>query len=208
MTPILNTILIIVAALCMVGALYFLFLGLRNRSEVPESSYGVERQEVRHIVLASYFRGGFLFCLGLIMVAIIGIGNYPGPAVTEDNDLSDPGIFAPADDEAANPTATRTANPTSAPSPTSPVPTLTATTSPTPLPTDTPIVIIAIVASPNGLWLRERPGGTQEVELIADGAELIVLNGNEVVDGTEWQLVRTPSGLEGWVANEYIQVNQ
>jgi len=206
-TPILNTILIIVAALCMVGALYFLFLGLRNRNEVPESSYGVERQEVRHIVLASYLRGGFLFCLALILVAIIGIGNYPGPTVT-DEDFTDPGVFAPADEGATNPTATRTTNPTRAPSPTSPIPTLTATTSPTPLPTDTPIVIIAIVASPNGLWLRERPAGTQEVELIADGAELIVLNGNEVVDGTEWQLVRTPSGLEGWVATEYIHVNQ
>lgn len=208
MTPVLNTILMIVAALCLLGALYFLFVGLRSRSEVPESSYGVERQEVRHIVLASYFRSGFLFCLALILVAILGIGNYPGPKGPEDNTLTNPGVSTPVDNDAVNPTATKKTDPTNRPSPTSPVPTLTPTTTPTAIPTDTPIVIIAIVTSPNGLWLRESPGGTQEVELIADGAELIVLDGIEVADDIEWQFVRTPSGLEGWVAADFIQVNQ
>lgn len=208
MTPVLNTILIIVAALCMVGALYFLIVGLRSRSEVPESSYGVERQEVRHIVLASYFRSGFFFCLALILVAILSIGNYPEPTVQENKTLTDPGVSTPVDNDAILQTATTTTDPAAKPSPTSPVPTLTPTTTPTPIPTDTPIVVIAIVTSPNGLWLRESPGGTQEVELIADGTELIVLNGNEVAEDIEWQLVRTPSGLEGWVAAEYIQVSQ
>jgi hypothetical protein len=62
----------------------------------------------------------------------------------------------------------------------------------------------AVVNSPNGLWLREAPGGTQEVELIPDGTVLILLPGLETVDGTEWQQVRTPAGNEGWVAVEFI----
>jgi hypothetical protein len=33
---------------------------------------------------------------------------------------------------------------------------------------------------------------------------LTVLAGREVVDGFEWQQVRTPAGNEGWVAVEFI----
>jgi hypothetical protein len=62
----------------------------------------------------------------------------------------------------------------------------------------------AVVNSPNGLYLREAPGGTQEVELIPDGTILIVLEGREVVDGLEWQQVQTPAGNVGWVAVDFI----
>ena len=60
------------------------------------------------------------------------------------------------------------------------------------------------VNSPNGLWLRERAGGTQQLELIAHGEELIVLDGIEIAEELEWRQVRTISGQEGWVAVDFI----
>ena len=64
------------------------------------------------------------------------------------------------------------------------------------------------MSSPNGLYLREAPGGSQELELIADGTELILLDGSETVDDLEWRQVRTPAGNEGWVAADFIVVQQ
>jgi SH3-like domain-containing protein len=66
------------------------------------------------------------------------------------------------------------------------------------------VVATALVNSPNGLWLRESPGGTQEVELIPDGSVLILLPGREVANDSEWQQVRTQAGNEGWVAVDFI----
>ena len=62
----------------------------------------------------------------------------------------------------------------------------------------------AIVVSANGLWLRDSPGGTRELELIPDGATLIVLGGSETVEDSGWQEVETVGGNTGWVAVEFI----
>jgi hypothetical protein len=70
--------------------------------------------------------------------------------------------------------------------------------------TETRVLSSAIVNSPNGLWLREAPGGTQEVELIAHETALELLQGLETADDIEWQQVRTPAGNEGWVAAEFL----
>jgi hypothetical protein len=56
------------------------------------------------------------------------------------------------------------------------------------------------------LYLREAPGGSQELELIADGTELILLEGGETVDDLLWRRVLTPAGNEGWVAADFITV--
>jgi hypothetical protein len=78
----------------------------------------------------------------------------------------------------------------------------------TPEPTNTPILPSAAVSSPNGLWLRESPGGVQELELLPDGSVLILLQGLEIADELEWQEVRTPAGNVGWVAVEFIVYEQ
>ncbi|MGD8857403.1 MAG: SH3 domain-containing protein, partial [Chloroflexota bacterium] len=62
----------------------------------------------------------------------------------------------------------------------------------------------AVVNSPNGLWLREAPGGSQQVELIAHETTLELLPDRQTVDDLEWQQVRTPAGNEGWVAAEFL----
>ena len=71
----------------------------------------------------------------------------------------------------------------------------------TPEPSATAELATALVTSPNGLWLREAPGGNEQLELIPDGTSLTLLPGVEEVDGATWQQILTPAGNEGWVGN-------
>ena len=204
MTAVLNTILLIIAGLCFLGATFYLVIGIRTRSDASGSSYGIKRQEARQGAFVSFVRSIFLVSLALIIFAILGIGNLPKGDNFEDNKEMGPpdstlSATRPADQSSGSSTPGVLAA-----SPTSPVATLTATPTLTPVPTQTPVVITAIVNSPNGLWLREKPGGSQQLELIANGSELIVLEGNEMADDLEWRQVRTQSGQEGWVAVPFI----
>lgn len=205
MTPAASVIVTIVAVLLLVGAVIFFIKGLLAGQLVPGNAYGVERQKTRHVSLISYFRGAFLLGLALILFAILGIGNLP----EGNQDTETPLMLQTVVEEAATPgnsqpSATITLALFTV-TPTSPIPTLTATPTSSPVPTNTPDILIAVVNSPNGLWLRDRPGGTNRLELLSDQTELVVLDGNETVDEIEWQRVRTPSGIEGWVAVEYIR---
>jgi hypothetical protein len=174
-------------------------------------------------MLISFFGGTFLLILGLVIFGIYGVfGFEPFP---ETNELETGATFTPSPTvmttlPSSEATITPTENPTTSVTPvnlenletptfTPEIPTETPEPSETPSPetptvTSTPDIDTAVVNSPNGLWLRETPGGTQEVELIPDGTVLTVLAGREVVDGFEWQQVRTPAGNEGWVAVEFI----
>jgi hypothetical protein len=82
-----------------------------------------------------------------------------------------------------------------------PAATATATITPTPEPS-------AIVTAPAGLYLRDVPGGTAELELLGEGTVLVLLPGRQTVDDLDWQEVRTPSGLEGWVAADFLDYQQ
>lgn len=208
MTTVLNIIIPILAGLCLLGSVFYAVRGFRARSGSASQAYGVARQESRQEMLVSFSRAAVFFLLALILVGIFGLS--PRPETTEV--LPTPTTtVAPTD----RPTATATTAPTQTPTvtaaagestPTSTVPPELATETPdaTAEVTETPSVPTAVVNSPNGLWLRERPGGTQELELIPDGTALTLLDGRETVDGLEWQEVRTPAGNEGWVAVEFI----
>jgi hypothetical protein len=179
-------------------------LGIRARSDASGSSYGVKRQEARQGSIVSFMRSLFLVCLSLIIFAVLGIGNLPevkNPKSNENSELPNTSVSATRPTE--RPSESSTPRMLAA-SPTSPVATLTSTPTLTPIPTDTPVVIIALVNSPNGLWLREKPGGNQQIELIANESELIVLEGTEMADDLEWIEVRTQSDQEGWVAVPFI----
>ncbi len=222
---VLNAAAPIFAGLCVLGALYLVIRGLGSRG-VPQTAYGVARQEARQSMLVSFFAAAILLILGLIIFSIYGVfgfdlfseasGSEPGvtftpsPTVMVTAELLEATVEPVNDVPTAGPTNTpveldNLATPTFTPE----VPTETPQPSETPTPetptaTSTPDVDTAVVNSPNGLWLREAPGGTQEVELIADGTVLIVLAGRETVDDLEWQQVRTPAGNEGWVAVDFI----
>jgi hypothetical protein len=222
---VLNTAAPIFAGLCVLGALYLLLRGFRSRG-VPQTSYGVARQEARQSMLIAFFGAIILLLLGLLIFSIYGVFGFdlfseasgvesgatftPSPTVMMTSAPAETTIEPVNNVPTAGPTNTpvdleNLATPTFTPE----IPTETPPPSETPTPetptvTSTPDVDTAVVNSPNGLWLRERPGGTQEVELIPDGSVLTVLAGREIVDELEWQQVRTPAGNEGWVAVDFI----
>ena len=104
------------------------------------------------------------------------------------------------------PTATRT-DLTAESSPTSPIPTASAT--PQPTVTNTPQPPTASVSSGVGVWLRDLPGTeTEQLEWLLEGTILIVLPGQETVDDLLWQQVQTEDGLAGWVAADFIVVDE
>jgi hypothetical protein len=158
----------------------------------------------------SFLRAAFLVILVLILLGIYGLT--PGDEPLETEAAATPTMAATA--TASEATAVATATPVTA----TPVrleatasaeagePTLTVTSAPT---STTPAQVTAtpaaaVVNSPNGLWLREAPAGTQEVALIAHETVLELLPGRETVGDLEWQQVITPSGDEGWVAVEFL----
>lgn len=200
MTSILNVAIPILGGIFVLGGLLFINQGLGARRRAGDGAYGVARQEARQEMLVAFIRAVFLFIVGLILFGIFGLS--PGP-----EESPAPPAPSPTSTVQAEQTATVTAAPTNTPSSPDtatplPIPTLTLT--PTLEATSTSAVPTAVVNSPNGLWLREAPGGTQEVELIADGSTLTLLAGRETVDDLEWQQVRTPAGNEGWVAVDFI----
>jgi hypothetical protein len=220
---VLNIAAPIIAGLCILGALYLLFKGMQSRG-VPQSAYGVARQEARHSMMSSFVWAFLFLILGLIIFGVYSIFGFDflsaasqlEPEVTLTPTQALTAVPAEATIEPVNESLTTEPTNTpvilqelSTPTFTPEIPTETPTpsitpTPPMPTPTFTPDVDTAVVNSPNGLWLREAPGGTQEIELIPDGTVLVLLPGLETVDGTEWQEVRTPAGNEGWVAVDFI----
>jgi hypothetical protein len=201
----LSDILILVGGgLFILLALWAVWQAVRSRSQSTRKLYGVGRVEAHKAMQIALLRGAFFLILGLILLAVFGLSLRPDDLLP-----SDP-AFTPRPSRTptltAQPTATVTPVASIAvteagpqPSATSPLPSAT----PSPLPSATPLPS-ARVNSEVGLYLRDVPGGTAEVELLANGTLLILLPGRETVDGAEWQQVRTPSGNEGWVAVAFI----
>ena len=211
MSPI-NLILLAIAGLFALAAIFSAVAAFGLRSRVNNSAYGVDRQERRRTMQVSFIRALAFAVLALIFFAGYGLsarssssraagpGSEPTPATaaTETPEVTATATIAPtatATVAAATPTATTPAVTET------PEVTATATITPTPEPS-------AIVTAPAGLYLRDVPGGTAELELVGEGAVLVLLPGRETVDGLDWQEVRTPSGLEGWVAADFLDYQQ
>lgn len=202
MAAVVGVLIPILAALFVVAAVLFFARGVLANRSVAENAYGVERQEARHDMLVAFARGIVMAILALILLAIFGLSSRPEAMV--EPTMTPSGTPLATATAATSPTETATTRPEVGPSPTSPLPTPTDEPLVTPTPSPTMSIPTAVVNSPNGLWLREAPGGVQEVELIADGSLLTLMQGAEEVDGVAWQQVRTPAGNEGWVAAEFI----
>lgn len=211
-----NSLFLIAAGVCLALALVFVLRGLRLRGDVAAYNYGVARQETRHSSLVSFSRAALLFVLALILFGVYGLA----PQMPAGNPTPTPTTAAAEPTHTPRARATATATPSATPTPeatATPTVSVTATATvstpeatATPTPTITPTITTtttpteAVVNSPNGLWLREAPGGVQQLELLPDGIVLALLTGFEVVDGVEWQQVRSPAGNEGWVAAEFL----
>jgi hypothetical protein len=207
----LGLILLLIAAILIIAATIFLIRGISRRRGVSGHIYGVARTEARKDMIVSIAQSVFFLFLGLIVIIIYGLvsrAESPNGTPTHQSPTAPTSTLTAFSSPVIEQTRLFTPAPTILMEPpassTAPVVPPTATSSPTPVPTVTPKAPSAIVNSPNGLWLRETPGGTEELELIPDGTELFLEDGLEAVDDLEWQLVTTPSNNLGWVAIEFI----
>lgn len=203
-----NLILLILAGASVIAAIISALAGLGLRSRVANSAYGVGRQEMRRTMHVAFIRALAFGLLALIFIAVYGLSARPDDVFSTEPsaDFTPPGAASATPElEPTDTLPAASATPTTQPRPTSTTPAGT----PTPENTSTPAITptpepSAIVTAPAGLYLRDVPGGTAELELIAEGTALILLPGRQTVDDLEWQQVRSPSGLEGWVAAEFL----
>ena len=205
MTTVLNIVLLSLAGLSVLGALYFLAKGLGARSSIHRQAYSVGQVEARRASLLNWIRAGFFLLAALIFVGIFAVRpllSNRGPAATPTPTLpaaTTPDVTAPA---AAPPTdeAPAQASPTVLPA----TPTAQATAAPTVAPTPQ----TATVSSGVGVWLRGAPSTTgEQLEWLLDGTIVTLLPGQETADDLLWQQVRTETGVEGWVARDFLAVS-
>ncbi len=212
MSGILNAIILVLASLMVLGAILSAFAALRARTRMANAPYGVGRQRLRQSMQINAIRTAALIILALILFGVYGLRARPDEILSTEPDPA----FTPPPDATATlaadePTATPdTPTPTLPPATSTPTPSApeaTATSPPTETPTITPTSEpTAVVTSEVGLYLREAPGGTEQLELLPVGTTLVLLDGQETVDGDEWREVRAPSGAEGWVAVDFIDI--
>jgi NADH:ubiquinone oxidoreductase subunit 5 (subunit L)/multisubunit Na+/H+ antiporter MnhA subunit len=204
---------IVLLALIVIGgaaALFFFLRGIMVRSTQSSKPYSVARQEARHEMQVNFLRGGFLLIVAVILLGIYGLTPGQEPAseqgsATPTRPAETTAEVAPVETGTPVQTASRTITRAAIEQATAVMTvTLTPTATATVTTTETPPPITAVVNSPNGLWLREAPGGTQQLELIAHDSTLTLLPGRETADDLEWQQVRTAAGNEGWVAAEFL----
>lgn len=209
MTAVLNIVVLLLAGVSILFALFFVRQTLQSRRRSLHETYGVGRQEARQSMQINLVRGVVAFIVGLILLGVFGLSPRPvGPAETLPVATEPTPATIPVPDTPTSlsvPTATNTpvVEPTLEPSPTPPSPTSTPTSPPTE--TATPEPQTATVSSGVGVWLRSSPGTDgEQLERVLQGTVLTLLPGQETADGFQWQQVRTPDGQEGWVATDFI----
>jgi hypothetical protein len=78
-----------------------------------------------------------------------------------------------------------------------------------PTETPTPGPQTATVSSGVGIYLRSEPStSAAELQYLEDGSILFVLDEQQTAEDLLWQQVRTEAGQIGWVAADYITMNQ
>ena len=209
MTTVLNIVLLSLAGLSVLGALYFLAKGLGARSRINRQAYSVGQVEARRTSLLNWVRAGFLFLAALIFLGIFAVRpllsgrepdvvptpTLPAAAATLAPDVT-PQVTAPATTEAV-PQASPTVLPAS---PTAEAPTA---------PTVAPAPQTATVSSGVGVWLRGTPSTTgEQLEWLLDGTLVTLLPGQQTADDLVWQQVRTEAGVEGWVARDFLAISE
>ena len=104
-------------------------------------------------------------------------------------------------------TWTPTTTPTTTPAAT-PTATPTATSTNTPTPTATPVVVGVIAnTGGQGVLVRASPGG-RSFAAWTEGTRVTLISGPVEADGRAWLRLSDESGVEGWVAAEYVSLGQ
>jgi hypothetical protein len=194
--------------LSVLAAIYFIAKGFQAKSKISRQAYSVGQVEVRRSSLIYWIRAAFFLLVALIFLGIFAVR----PLISRDGPSTETNPTVPAVDPGATQpeTATEsapTAGPTVEPTPTGPV------ASPTPqataAPTATTAATTAVVSSGVGVWLRGTPSTSgEQLEWLLDGTVVTLLAGQETADELSWQQVRTEAGVEGWVASDFLTINQ
>lgn len=206
MAVLFNIALPILAVLSIVAGFYFLLRAVTARSKASQQAYDVGRVETRQKAQVNLVRAFVAFVFAVVLLAVIFTG--PRVMATMPQPTPTPLPTAVSPTTAPTKTATHTPVPTlSKATATSPVPTATSTAFPTETPTAQPLT--ATVTSGVGVYLRGEAGTeTAELEYLPDGTVLFVMEGQQIADELQWQQVQTDTGLVGWVASEFITINE
>lgn len=185
-------------ALCFVG-LILAFATYRNIRRGGARFYTLEREAMlrRAMLTLAGSVAFFLFAVGYLIYT-----DQPAAAV---EDPAVEGEVVEEGEPAANPTPESLELETFPPTPTiTPTPDVNIPTA-----TPTPIICRAVVegTSGNGLTLRDTPGGG-EVIILPDGSILTLYQDEtpQEVDGFVWRKVKSITGEEGWVAEDFIRI--
>ncbi len=229
-TAVLNIVIPVFALSSLIAVVYFFGRAFSSRMKASKERYSVGEFERYREMKLDIMRGVAAAIIGLIFLGVYGII----PQSTETAvDLDTEPTVVPTATTAVTPSPTVTAIiiPTMAPGtavifPTTTPPALEATppaaatsapavATSAPAATDTPAAApvettkTAVVSSGVGVWLRDAPTtNSEQLEWLLEGVVLTLLDGEKTADGFEWQEVRTAEGLTGWVAVEFLQLNE
>lgn len=212
MTAVFNYIILAFMVISIVAALYFVGRGLRARSLSTKETYGVGQVEAARSMKIDIARGIAFVFLGLILLGVYGLSSRPTEAIGEPTPLPPTTVLDTSTDVPDTAVPSLTATPF-IPTPVSATiaPTEMPTIEPSPEPTEEPATaapVTAVVTSEVGVWLRGTPSTTgEQLEWVLNGTILTVLPGQQTADDFQWQQVRAPGGREGWVAVDFIQIN-
>ncbi len=205
MNQVLNIVLLSLAGLLLLAALYFTSKALGARSSAHRQAYNVGQVEAKRTSQVYWVRAAFSLIVGLIFLGVFAIRPlFSGlGAATIDPTLTVPAEIAPTLAVATEPAVLVTAEPTPTGPPPSPTSAVTAE------PTATTAPVTAVVSSGVGVWLRGAPGTSgEQLEWLLDDTVVTLLGGQETADDLLWQQVRTDSGVEGWVARDFLSVTE
>ncbi|MCP4424045.1 MAG: SH3 domain-containing protein [Chloroflexi bacterium] len=215
MTAVLNYVILILIGLSALAAVFFVVKGIMSRSQASREAYGVGQQDARRSMQIDIVRGAAFVFVGLILWGVYGLSARPAETTLEPT--TPPPTTVPTARAATSTQTPPSLLPTETPpvleptqKPTQPPPT--ATPSPEPEPTQEPTEPAsrtAVVISEVGVWLRGAPSSQgEQLEWVLNDTTLTVLPGRETADDYEWQQVRSPGGNEGWVAADFIEINE
>lgn len=210
-TNVLGIALLVLAGLAFLAALVLLWRALSSRSSISKQSYDVGLVEAKRSTQAQLLAAGAAFVLGLIFLGAFAV--VPRGDAAADTEPGIPVLPTPAVEIRPSPEVTREdaapAVETAPPSPTQPPITPTVGATATPEPTISAGPTTATVSSGVGVWLRSAPSTTSEqLEWLLDGTVVTLMDGQESADEFLWQQVQAESGTEGWVARDFLVVNE
>lgn len=212
----LSIALLAVAGLAFLAALILLVRALGSRSSISKQPYDVGLVEAKRSSQAQLLAAGAAFIIGLIFLGAFAV--IPRGDAAADAEPSVPVLPTTAPAVLPGPAATRdlvapavatSSVATLAPQPTTPPVTPTIGATATPEATVAAGPTTATVSSGVGVWLRSAPTtNSEQLEWLLDGTVVTLLEGQETADEFLWQQVQVESGVEGWVARDFLVINE